>query len=439
MLNFSVDRAAWPAAAAQQRVALVTGSYDRVVDGVALTLNRLVAHLLRQGHEVLVLAPRTPRQPVLHHAGAAVHHVFSLPLPIWSEYRLTFGLGRQGLARLSAFRPTVLHIAVQDALGHAVQRWGRQNGVASICSHHTRYERYLQFYHLPVNPLEAAYWWGMRRFHAHCALTFPPSASLAALLRAKGVERVRVWPRGVDRDLFDPSSRSKEWRESIGEPGSGTPIVLLVARLRWEKGLSDFAAVIHELETLGVPHRVAIVGNGPARSALQRRLPKATFLGTLTSTPLAVAYASSDVFLYPSTTEGWGATCLEAQASGVPVVATTSPGIVDVVDAGRSGILTAPNDVTAMADAVRLLLSDATIRRQMGRHAVWHAARFDWSVSSDLILSAYKEIAPPAVGAGDDIRPPPTVLDRIINWYSPMRASNMPSNMTSSNSFISRV
>ena len=157
-LTFTVDRSLWPAAAQQQRVALITGSYDRVVDGVALTLNRLVAHLLRRGHEVLVIVPQTPRRPVLRHAGALVHRVPSVPLPIWSEYRLTFGLGRDSLAKLAAFKPTVLHIAVQDAMGHAAQRWGRRNGVPSICSHHTRYERYLQFYSLPVVPLEAFYW-----------------------------------------------------------------------------------------------------------------------------------------------------------------------------------------------------------------------------------------------------------------------------------------
>lgn len=157
-LSFYVDKSHWPAAAAQQRIALFTGSYDRVLDGVSLTLNRLVAHLLRRGHEVLVIVPRTPTNAVLQHAGASVHYEPSMPLPIWSEYRLTFGLSQQALSKLATFRPTVLHIAVQDAMGHAAQRWGQQHGVPSICSHHTRFERYLTFYHLPVKPLEAAFW-----------------------------------------------------------------------------------------------------------------------------------------------------------------------------------------------------------------------------------------------------------------------------------------
>ena len=172
-------------------------------------------------------------------AGAPIVRVPSLPLPIWSEYRLTFGLGRKGIAALTSFRPTVLHIAIQDAMGHAAQRWGRRHGIPSVCSHHTRFERYLSFYKLEMWPLEAAYWWGIRRFHAHCAVTLPPSRSLAQLLEEQRIPRVRVWPRGVDRELFDPRKRSTSWRRSIMPADPTLPILLLVARLRWEKGLQE--------------------------------------------------------------------------------------------------------------------------------------------------------------------------------------------------------
>ena len=291
-LSFAVDRSQWPAAIRQQRVALVTVSYDSVVDGVALTLNRLVAHLLRRGHEVLVICPRTPHHPVIVHPGTPVVRVPSLPLPIWSEYRLTAGLGRVGRAALAAFRPTVIHIAVQDAMGHAAQRWARRRGIPSVCSHHTRYERYLSFYRLGFAPIRAVYWWGMRRFHAHCAVTLPPSRSLAQDMEAKGIPRVRVWPRGVDRNLFSPHKRSNAWRSSIVSSDPTLPLLLLVSRLRWEKGLSEFARVVRLLESRGAHrHHVVIVGSGTARMDFERLLPNATFLGTLTGEALAVACA----------------------------------------------------------------------------------------------------------------------------------------------------
>ena len=273
LLDFSVDTAHWPAAALQQRVVITTGSYDHAVDGVALTLNRLASHLLRHGHEVLVLSPgRARRRPVLRHAGTLVR-VPSVPLPIWSEYRLTFGLGRRARAALAAFEPTVLHVAVQDALGHAAVRWAEAHGVPVLCSHHTRWNAYLAYYALGRGlraPLESLMWWGMRRFHGwcaaarvlpplllpfrvllsitrlrleamhmhtsirsgrgmllgRCAATYPPSESVAQELRQHGVPRVGVWPRGVDRQLFRPEARSEAWRADVlgaAAAGPGTP------------------------------------------------------------------------------------------------------------------------------------------------------------------------------------------------------------------------
>ena len=122
-LDFRVDRSQHAAAAAQHRVVLVTNSYDRNIDGVALTLNRLVAHLLRRGHEVLVVVPTAGRRrPALRASSSWLVRVPSVRLPIWWEYRLTWGLGREARAMLESFEPTVMHIAIQDAMGHAAQQ-----------------------------------------------------------------------------------------------------------------------------------------------------------------------------------------------------------------------------------------------------------------------------------------------------------------------------
>ena len=434
-LDFRVERSQHAAAAAQHRVVLVTNSYDRNIDGVALTLNRLVAHLLTRGHEVLVIVPTAGRRrPALRAASSErLVRVPSIPLPIWSEYRLTWGLGREARAQLEAFNPTVMHIAIQDAMGHAAQRWAVRRGVPVVCSHHTRFERYLGYYGLQV--LQPLFWFGMRRFHRSCAATLPPSASLAGVLSAHGVPRVGVWPRGVDRSLYTPTARSAAWRGlvnssssggSFGSPfsigrliggggGADTPIVLLVARLRWEKGLAAFAAVVNDLHARGESFRVAIVGDGPAREGLRARLPAwASFFGTLTGAALAEAYASSDVFLFPSTSEGWGATCLEAQAAGVPVVATRSSGIVEVVQHGVGGMLLPPNNITALADAVAELVRDASLRRAMGRRAEQHAAKFEWSRSGDRMLCEYvRHAGPGAAPPADAVRPSPAISERL--------------------------
>ena len=142
------------------------------------------------------------------------------------------------------------------------------------------------------------------------------------------------------------------------------------------------AVPVRDCELPGVPVRVAVVGDGPARAEFGKLLPSSTrFFGALTGAALATAYASSDIFLNPSTSEGWGATCLEAQAAGLPVVATASSGIVDVVAEGVGGRLLPPDNVSAMAEAVAALVADTATRREMGRRAAEHAARFDWESS----------------------------------------------------------
>ena len=451
--NFTVDPSLHPAASHQHRVLLVTNSYDRNIDGVALTLNRLVSHLIRRGHEVLVVVPSRPRgaQPPALVASGRLVRVPSVKLPIWWEYRLTWGLGRKVQKQLAAFDPTVVHIAIQDAMGHAAQKWALTRNIPVVCSHHTRFERYLRYYGLGYVGLESLYWFGMRRFHRGCAATLPPSDSLAHVLTAHGIERVGVWPRGVDCALYNPSHYSEAWRARVdaaagaaaaaggggrgggaaaAASGSGTgspppsspaaPIVLLVARLRWEKGLQEFAAVVNELGARGVVVRVAVVGDGPAREGLRALLPpSAIFFGELTGLALAEAYASSDIFLFPSTTEGWGATCLEAQASGVPVVATRSSGIVEVLEHSVGGLLAPPHNVSALADHVSLLVNDGKLRRKMGRDAVKHAATFDWARSGDRMLCEYVRHA--GVGASPRLlslgsRPAPSFSEQL--WTS---------------------
>jgi phosphatidylinositol alpha 1,6-mannosyltransferase len=395
--DFHVDISEFAAAEQQQRIALITNSYDRNIDGVALTLNRLVAHLLRRGHEVLVIVPTPGRHqqiPALRAAGAPVIRVPSLAFPVWREYRLTWRLGRDARRQLAAFAPTVMHIAIQDGLGHAAQRWARARGIPVVCSHHTRFERYLNYY-ASIRPLalqlERLYWWGMRRFHGQCAATLPPSGTLARDLEAHGIPRVGIWYRGVDRTLFTPAARDEAWRQSVGG-APDAPMVLLVARLRWEKGLRTFAAVVSQLAARGVAVRVAIVGDGPARSGLAKLLPQtATFFGTLTGAPLATAYASADIFVNPSTTEGWGATCLEAQAAALPVVATISSGIVEVLQDGVGGFLVNPHNVSALTEKVVMLAESAELRGEMGRRAVVHAAGFDWERSGDRMLCEYRK------------------------------------------------
>jgi glycosyltransferase involved in cell wall biosynthesis len=159
------------------------------------------------------------------------------------------------------------------------------------------------------------------------------------------------------------------------------PVLLLVSRLRWEKGLDGFARVVRSLEKARVPHLAVVVGAGSAREALRRRLPRAVFTGALAGAELARAYASADVFLTASTTEGWGGTALEALASGLPVAAFDASGISQLVEPGRSGLLAPADDVPALARHAATLLSLPADERARYRAAARaRAADFAWEV-----------------------------------------------------------
>jgi len=232
----------------KQRVALFTANFDYNLDGVALTLNRLVSHLLAQGHDVAVFAPSRkvrviplPELPPQPEAPGRESDKFETPenfkapgifgtlrqivapsvsCPIFGEYELTFPtMGKLVRNELKLFNPTVLHIATPDPLGHAAQRWAVRFKIPVVCSFHTRYHRYLHFYALGWT--EPAYWWALKKFHKNCAGTYPPSETVADELRAHGIKNVSLWSRGVDTVQFDPARRSdelrREWRKIAAE------------------------------------------------------------------------------------------------------------------------------------------------------------------------------------------------------------------------------
>lgn len=371
-----------------KRVALFTGAYNHIADGVSLTLNRLVDYLERQGVDVRVFAP-TVDNPPLDHAGTLVP-VPSVPLPGRSEYRFALGITPSVRQELEAFAPTLYHIATPDLLGRHALRRAQSTDTPVVASYHTHFSSYLKYYHLDL--LESALWSYLRHFYRQCEQVYVPSTAVADILRDHGIQNdLRLWQRGVETDRFTPNRRSLDWRRSHGFEDDEV-VVTFVSRLVWEKGLDVYADVIEQLEQQNVPHRSLVVGDGPARSELETRLPNTTFTGFLEGTELAGAYASSDVFLFPSDTETFGNVTLEAMASGLPTVCARAVGSRDLVDEGTTGRLCPPGDVSAFAEATRELVLDDSLRDRMGTAAFERAQRFSWEKILSQMLQYYDEV-----------------------------------------------
>ena len=375
-----------------RRIALFTGNYNHIADGVSLTLNRLVGHLQAQGDRVMVFGP-TVDEPPMEHNGRFVP-VPSVSAPGRPEYRIALGFPRRLRAMLAQFDPDLVHIATPDLLGRQAQKWALKRGIPVVSSYHTHFSSYLRYYGLEV--MEGFLWQHLRRFYKKCRHIYVPSLSVEAVLHAHGITKgLRLWERGVNMERFNPSRRSNTWRARYGIEADEV-VIAFVGRLVWEKGLHVYADVIEGLEKLGLPHRSVIVGSGPAEAELQARLPRTVFTGHLDGLTLAQAYASSDVFVFPSETETFGNVTLEAMASGLPTVCARATGSMELVEHERSGFLLAPNDSEAFLKATARLVREPALRAEMGRAALLQAHHYGWPAVLDRIVGYYDEVLAPS-------------------------------------------
>jgi glycosyltransferase involved in cell wall biosynthesis len=370
------------------RIALFTGAYNHIADGVSLTLNRLVDFLGHKGAEVRVFAP-TIASPALAHAGKLVA-VRSIQAPGRPDYRVSLGLSSDAREVLTEFRPNLFHIATPDFLGVSALKTARRTGTTVVASYHTHFASYLDYYRLGA--LEPSTWKYLRWFYNRCRHVYVPTPSMLDVIRSHGISSdLKLWPRGVESDVFNPRHRSLEWRRERGI-ADDEAVVTFVSRLVTEKGLDVLTDVARGLAARNVRHRIVIVGDGPERESLGKALPHAIFEGHRKGANLAMAYASSDVFLFPSETETFGNVTLEAMSSGLPAVVADATGSNALVTDNVTGFLAPPRDSAAFLERVERLVADVDLRRQMGAAARRAAEGYEWSRVLGQIASYYEEL-----------------------------------------------
>lgn len=369
------------------RVAIFTGNYNHIQDGVSLTLNRLVAFLQEKDVPVIVFGP-TVDEPEIDHEGEFVS-VPSIPVPGRPEYRITVGFPEAAQNRLREFDPSLIHLATPDLLGFRAMRWGQADDIQIVASYHTHFTSYLKYYNLDM--LEVLGWKYLGWFYSQCKHIYVPSPSMADELNEEGITGgIRIWARGVDTDQFSPDYRDMEWRRSIGFEDDDK-IVTFVSRLVWEKNLQTFVDTVKNLQQTHSDIRAMIVGDGPAKKELEHMLPEAHFTGFITGDELSRAYASSDVFLFPSETETFGNVTLEAMSSGLPCVVADATGSRSLVESGVNGFLAPPRDTEAFAECVANIANDADLADSMSKAARQKALAYSWENVNTKLLENYHE------------------------------------------------
>ena len=365
------------------RVAVIAETFQPVVNGVSNSVARVLEHLDRTGHQALVIAP-APGEPRC--GQVPVVRVPSFRPPMYRTTRIARP-GAPVAAALRDFEPDVVHLASPAVLGVTGARAAQELGIPAVAVFQTDLAAYVRRYHL--RPLSGYVWRYLRSLHGHCALTLAPSTHTAWLLGQHGIAPVARWGRGVDTDRFSPRHRSAALRRALAPDGQF--LVGYVGRLAPEKRL-------HLLRPLSqVPGvRLVIVGDGPCRGALERRLPDATFLGHRFGAELSAAYASLDAFVHPGVDETFCQSVQEALAAGVPVVAAASGGPLDLVRHGVNGWLWPGSDPTLLRDQVLSLAADRTLHATMRTAARASVAGRSWARIGDELLGHYRSVLPTA-------------------------------------------
>ncbi|MFI6444734.1 glycosyltransferase family 4 protein [Kitasatospora sp. NPDC050543] len=387
------------------RVAIVTESFPPEVNGVAHSVLRTAEHLVRRGHQPLVITPAPARgahcPPHSFGPEAAplpVVRVPSVPLPRYPQVRIALP-SRQLTAALTEFRPDLVHLASPFVLGARGMAAARELGLPAIAVYQTDLAGYAGAYRVGRGLGSAAAWHRIRAVHGAAARTLAPSTPAAQDLVAHGVPRVHLWPRGVDSARFHPGHRDEALHRALA-PG-GEVLVGYVGRLAPEKRV-DLLAGASALP--GV--RVVVIGDGPSAPKLRAAMPGAVFLGRRTGSELARCFATLDLFVHTGPLETFCQTIQEAMASGLPVIGPAAGGPLDLVAHHRTGLLVPPRDGAAVTRAVAELAADGGRREAYGRAGRAEVTARTWEAVGDRLLRHYAEVLAEHRGVGAGVALP---------------------------------
>ncbi len=370
------------------RVAVFTDNDFEKINGVTTALTAVLAHspddLTVRVYTASRLGVDSPDYLALPSWGVGI--------PFYGEMEMYWPPYRGFLERLRRDRVQVLHLTTPGPMGLAALAAARRLGLPLVGSFHTDLAAYTTM--LSGRPALGTFMRHyMRWLYDHCEQVLVPSAATKVLLAASGTpaERIGIWARGVDTDVFHPSRRSAAMRAQW-RAGDGRPVLLYVGRLSKEKSVERLPALHDALIRLGVEHRLVIVGEGPQRVDLARQCPDAVYMGTLGRDRLAEAYASADVFVFPSTTDTAGNVVLEAQASGLPVLVAAAGGPREQMLPDVTGMVCGSDDESWTVDAARLL-TDTGLRHRMSGAARAYALGRGWNDALAPLYDAYRRAA----------------------------------------------
>ena len=370
------------------KIAFFTETFLPKVDGIVTRLTKTIDNLVQKGDEVVVFCPEgCPTE----YKGAKIIGVAAMPLPLYPELKL--GLPGPAVSdALENFKPDLIHVVNPAVLGLGGIWLAKSNNIPLIASYHTHLPKYLEHYGMGM--LEPLLWELLKAAHNQALLNLCTSTAMVEELESKGIKRTALWQRGVDTETFKPEFRSQKMRNKLlGKYPDKNSLLIYVGRLSAEKQIERIKPVLEEIPDACL----ALVGDGPYRNQLEKIFEntQTNFIGYLSGEELASAYASGDIFLFPSSTETLGLVLLEAMAAGCPVIGANKGGIPDIINDGVNGCLYDPDGVdqgkSSLIEATKKILNNNTKKENMRVEARKESEKWNWNQATLQLKKYYEE------------------------------------------------
>jgi glycosyltransferase involved in cell wall biosynthesis len=366
------------------KIAYFTETFLPKIDGVVTRLTHTIKDLHAMGHETFIVAPDGG---LTEYDGAEVFGVPNIRLPMYKDFRLGFPQLKIH-EKLDEFAPDLIHTLTPFILGLNGMRYAKKRQLPYVTSYHLHISQYTEYYKLSF--MDGLFWKMVKLSHDRAQIDLCPSVEMIHEFARNGIEDVLLWRRGVDIDFFHPAKFSGEMRNRLtgGKPES--PLIVYIGRLGEEK---DIYMLRHILDAFPEV-RAAVIGDGPIREKLENYFSgtNTVFTGFITGEDLAQAYASADLFVFPSQTETLGLVALEAMASGTPVLAVNAGGLKDIMVEGVNGYLYTPGSIDDLVKKAEPMLREKELRDRLSKSAFEDTQKWSWRNASSELLTYYRWI-----------------------------------------------
>lgn len=362
------------------KIAFFADVLIRNYDGAIRTMYHIIDRLPQDRFEIKLYCGDPPQHDIPHE----VIEVSKLTLPFNKNYKMAIPQFNSAQIKksLDDYAPDLVHISTPSLLGHFALSYADRNNITVSSIYHTHFISYVDYYLRNTKQLIPAakkYMTSkLSKFYKQCDRVFVPTQEMMTYLSHLGLsdDKMILWQRGIDRRIFSPDKKDEAYIGSL--VGNERPNLLFASRLVWEKNLQTLIDIYYQIEQRGLDYNLLIVGDGVAKNEMMRAMPKAHFTGEVNQETLAMYYASSDVFVFPSISETYGNVVIEAMSCGLPCVIADGGGSKSFISDGNNGFLCAPYNSECYLSHITTLLITPNLSDQFRQNGLEYVSNLDW-------------------------------------------------------------